>query len=181
MRSKVLAVLAIFAVVPWLVAAGNVITSYGITINLISIYADDITLTNDLAVGNDLTVVGTSSLGVTSVSTLTATKTVYTPATPTCADSGDGNPATCNVTTTSANIYYTCSDADGCALTLLETNATSGAEIFIMNVSANNLTIADSAGVQETTGSLTLGQLDNVRFIYSGSAWVQSMAVTNVS
>ena len=76
----------------------------------------------------------------------------------------------------------TCSDAGGCALTLDETSATSGALLWIGNDASatNNITIADSAGVQETTGALTLGPRDNVMFIYNVSAWCQAGPVNDL-
>lgn len=109
--------------------------------------------------------------------------TVFTPEAPTCADSGDGNPGTCTLSNADVASAFriTCNDADGCALTLDETTVVSGMEIWITNISASNvITIADSAGVQETTGALSLGPNDNVRFRHNGTAWLQSGPVMDL-
>lgn len=143
----------------------------------------DLLVTDDATIGDDADVVGDLTAGtIASDAGVTATtRFVATPSPLTVADSGDGSPAAGTVTTTSEVVHVTCSDADGCALTLSETGAVSGAKVFIVNIGTNSLTIADSAGVQETTGALTLGANDNVWFCYVPSAWVQCMAVTNVA
>ena len=97
----------------------------------------------------------------------------------TVADSGDGSAAAGELIPVSAVVACTCSDADGCALTFSETGAVAGQNLLIFGAAANACTIADSAGVQETTGTLSLGANDVVSFIYSGSAWIQASAVVN--
>ena len=143
----------------------------------------DLTLVDDLVVGDDADVVADLTAGtIASDAGVTATtRFLATPSAQTIADSGDGSAAAGTVAATSQVVHITCSDTNGCALTLSETGAVSGAKLFIVNIGTNSLTIADSAGVQETTGSLTLGANDNVWFCYIPSAWIQCMAVTNVA
>lgn len=101
-----------------------------------------------------------------------------------CADSGDGNPAACTLATADieSSLHVDCLDSDGCAATLDETSASAGQFLLVVNDSASayNLTFADTAGVQELTGALTLGQLDNVTFYYTGDEWLQAGPVNNL-
>lgn len=97
----------------------------------------------------------------------------------TVADSGDGSAATATLTVTSSVIEVTCSDSDGCAVTLSESGAVDGFSFKIFNVSANAVTLADTSGVSETTGALSLGQWDNAAYTYIVDRWVQSTGVVN--
>lgn len=104
----------------------------------------------------------------------------------TVADSGGGGAAAFTITiTTGRGSHYeiTCNDADGCAGTFAETAPLQGGtEISIVNLSANNVTFADSAGVQLVSGaSITVGQHDRVNFRYDSDAvWRQDTAVLAV-
>ena len=97
----------------------------------------------------------------------------------TVADSGDGSPAAGTLTPTRSLVNCTCSDTDGCAITLSETGAIAGQVLEVFGGSANVCTFADSAGVQELSGSLSLGANDVVSFRYLGSTWAQATAVVN--
>lgn len=119
-----------------------------------------------------------TTLGVTGKLTL-AERIVDTPQDLTVADSGDGSPATSTLTPSSSVVACTCNDTDGCAITLSETGAAAGQILIVFGVTANACTFADSAGVQETTGALSLGANDVVSFLYLGSTWAQSRAVVN--
>lgn len=116
----------------------------------------------------------------TAVSTINKSGFYLTPAQAvTVADDGAGTAATNTLTPTSQSVRYTCNDANGCAITLSESEGVDGAEVRIVNVSANAITFADSSGVSETTGALSLGQWDSVVFEYVTDRWVQMTAVVN--
>ena len=90
----------------------------------------------------------------------------------TCADSGDGNPGTLTLEADGNVIPLTCSDANGCTITMAETGVANGTLITIINVSANTANFADTAGVTETTGAVALGQYDSLQLVYSVDRWV---------
>jgi hypothetical protein len=104
------------------------------------------------------------------------------PVTKTCADSGDGNPSTCGgaYTIRSRIIQLVCSDADGCELTLAETNWDNDqvGEITLIGPPANTVTIADSAGVVELVGGVSwVGEAnDTLNIAYDGArtTWVET-------
>ncbi len=110
---------------------------------------------------------------------ITGLKFISTPDADTIAASGDGNPAAYALAPTASVVLATCDDADGCALTFTEVGAVSGECASIVSLTANAITIADGAGVQETSGALTLGQYDAVKFCYASDRWVQMSAVEN--
>jgi len=98
----------------------------------------------------------------------------------TIADSGDGSAATSTLTTPASSLYlYTCSDTDGCTLTLGETSVTTGMRLTIVNVSANAVTVADTSGVSETAGSMALGQWDSISYVYVTDRWVETSRSNN--
>ena len=87
----------------------------------------------------------------------------------TIADSGNGSHATDTSTTITGNdLYVTCSDADGCDLTLSETNAAGNQTLRVWNTSANTLYLVNSAGVAVTcTGSTaSIAQNKSLNFKY---------------
>lgn len=102
-----------------------------------------------------------------------------TPQAFTVADSGDGAAATGTLTPTSSVVLVTCSDSDGCTVTMGEGSATSGDILRIVNVSANTATFADTSGLSETTGSIALGQWDSLSFVYATDRWVDIGSVNN--
>lgn len=92
----------------------------------------------------------------------------------TIADSGGVGAATSTLTSPVGTHYaYTCSDADGCELTLGETGVVTGQMIIITNRSANTLTVKDTAGALEASGDAALGQYDSVWAIYDSDRFVQ--------
>ncbi len=100
---------------------------------------------------------------------------VTSPSSPTaCADNGGGTAASCTLTPISTLVLYTCSDSDGCAMTLSESGAQPGQQLIVYNVGANVLTFADSAGVQELPASASLAITETISFIYNGTAWIES-------
>ncbi len=97
----------------------------------------------------------------------------------TVADSGNGSPAADTLGMVSNTVYVTCNDADGCDITLDESGAFSGFQMVVVNASANAVNFADTAGVSETSGALSLGTYDSVVFAYIIDRWVQVSAVQN--
>jgi hypothetical protein len=91
----------------------------------------------------------------------------------TVADSGDGSAAAGTVTPSADVVVVTCSDSDGCTMTMSETGAITGSRITITNTSANTATFADSAGVSEIAGSFAAGQYDTITLVYAGSTWIE--------
>ena len=96
----------------------------------------------------------------------------------TCADSGDGNPSTCGgaQTINSSVVAVNCADANGCTLTLAETNWGATAVGIVAMVAGTTqtgqLTLADSAGVVELAGgvSWTPAAGDTLNLMYNPSA-----------
>lgn len=97
----------------------------------------------------------------------------------TVADSGDGNPAALSIDPLSRVCLITCADADGCAITVLETSSKPAQDLTIINAGASNdLTIAESAGVVAlTASSVTLTPDDAISLRYSSAKWVQAGTV----
>ncbi|GEM_PF-2258669 len=97
-------------------------------------------------------------------------------------DSGDGNPATNTDTTITGNdLYVTCSDADGCNLTLSEGDPIHNREVRVWNISANALTLVHSNGVAEMCGgaSIVLAQKESANFQYVTDEWNQLCTQTS--
>lgn len=141
-------------------------------------------LDTDTGVGGDgsnnhlsLIAEGVQGIGVISNSGAITRKFVgksYTvPQTMTVADSGDGNPAADTLTPTSDVVQITCSDANGCDITMSETGATDGQPVEIICMTANTCNFADTAGVTEIAGAATLGQYDSILMRYTVDTWVQ--------
>lgn len=113
--------------------------------------------------------------GTTTVSILKAAAHVYT-----VADNAVGaSAATDTLQPTSSYVHATCSDADGCDLTLGESGVSAGMIFWFINISANAFTFPDSSTVSETSGTLTIGQWDAVKFAYTADRWVQITPVQN--
>lgn len=126
----------------------------------------------DSAVSDDGTTVITNRQAAFNFKVTTAAVYAVTPTDQTVADSGGVGAAAANVAATVGKVYVTCSDADGCDLTLLETDAVNGSELAIVNVSANACNLADTSGVSETTGAIALGQWDSAHYAYVTDRWV---------
>lgn len=99
---------------------------------------------------------------------------VFKPATITCPDNGVGaSAAACTLAFNGSSVSYTCSDADGCDVTLSEISAEDGRHVQIVNVSANAANFADTAGVSELAGAAALGQYDSLTVLYTADRWVE--------
>lgn len=91
----------------------------------------------------------------------------------TIADSGGAGTATLTLAPTSSNVELTCSDADGCDITMSETGVLDGTIIRIVNVSANACNFADTGGVSELAGTFAMGQYDSLSLEYVVNTWVE--------
>lgn len=128
------------------------------------------------------TVAGTNVVSISSVPSFkhsNAYPVGFTPQTITIADSGDANPATQNLTATSSYVRLTCSDADGCTITMIETAAFDGQVLTITNASANACNFADTSGVSELAGAFAMGQYDSLTLIYASDRYVESNRSNN--
>ena len=97
----------------------------------------------------------------------------------TVADNGSGTAATGTVTVLKSYVELTCSDANGCDMTLSETGAREGMVLVVVNVSANTCNFADTAGVSETAGTFAAGQYDVISYVYIGDRWVETARSNN--
>ncbi|MCA9399527.1 MAG: hypothetical protein KC618_07250, partial [Candidatus Omnitrophica bacterium] len=97
----------------------------------------------------------------------------------TVADSGDGNPATATLTPTQSYAKLTCSDADGCDITMGETGMVDGTLVTIVNVSANVCNFSDSSGVSELNGDFAMNQYETLELIYVTDRWVERSRSAN--
>lgn len=91
----------------------------------------------------------------------------------------DSDPATANLTPTAAELVYikgTCSDDDGCAITMIETSAAHGDVVFFENASAYNFTFAYSDTVLNHPGgtgtTITVPQYASITLAYETDRWV---------
>jgi hypothetical protein len=99
----------------------------------------------------------------------------------TIADNGGGTAAayTWQPSFGKASTLFTCNDADGCDITLSETSIGNGVHHRAINVSANNITFTDTAGVTEMAGNFTCGQWDTIEFVYVTDRFVEIGRVNN--
>ena len=97
----------------------------------------------------------------------------------TVADNGGGTAATGTVTVLKSYVELTCSDANGCDMTISETGAREGMLLTVVNVSANTCNFADTAGVSETAGTFAAGQYDAISLVYIGDRWVELSRANN--
>jgi hypothetical protein len=102
----------------------------------------------------------------------------------TIADSGDGNPAADSATTITGNdLYVTCSDTDGCNLTLSEADPINNRMVRVVNISANTVELVHSSGVAEmcAAANVALAQKDDAYFQYRTDEWNQLCTQTDWS
>jgi hypothetical protein len=93
----------------------------------------------------------------------------------TIADDGAGTAAASTLTSPVFATYrYTCSDTDGCGLTIGETNVVDGQYLTLYNVSANAITLTASAGVlQLSTATFAMAQYQQIHLQYQSDRWVE--------
>lgn len=121
-----------------------------------------------------------STLGVSGTATLNARHVEAAQALSIADDPADGGTVAAEATLTPTKGYVecTCSDTDGCNVTMSETGAVEGQMLTVVNVGSNDCVFADSAGVSELSGTITLGANDSLVLRYTGATWVQ-VATTN--
>ena len=91
----------------------------------------------------------------------------------TVADNGLGTAAVYTLNPTTKYASFTCSDSDGCNITMGETAPIDGSVNRITNTSANVCNFADSAGRSELAGSFAMGQYDSLELIYATDRWTE--------
>ena len=91
----------------------------------------------------------------------------------TIADNGSGTAATGTVTVLKSYVALTCSDANGCTMSMGETGARDGMVLTVVNLSSNQATFAGSSGVLELDSTATLGQFDSLTVLYESDRWVE--------
>jgi hypothetical protein len=103
-----------------------------------------------------------------------------TPTAITIADNAIGaSPAAYTLDPVAAFVRITCNDADGATVTMGETNALDGMHLRIVNMGANVLNFADTAGVSELTGAIALGQYDTMELWYASDRWTEIATSNN--
>lgn len=91
------------------------------------------------------------------------------------ANNGSGGvPATGTVIPTTDYLILSCSDPDGCVITMSETGAVDGRVLRVVGGSANTNTIADSSGVTDLAGDCVLGVYDSISLMYAVSGWIET-------
>ncbi|HEY3492598.1 MAG TPA: hypothetical protein VGK43_06575, partial [Solirubrobacterales bacterium] len=77
---------------------------------------------------------------------------------------------------TGSAVYVTNSDPDGCALTLGETNVTSGqrVEFVVASSAGGTVNYSDTAGVSELAGAFSAGLYDSLALRYVSDRWVET-------
>lgn len=154
-------------------ASKGIVSNGAITTNALPKSASSGASLSASAVSDDGTTVTSSEPVSVTGAVTTSAQFITTPTAQTVASDGAGTAAAFNIAATVGVVLVTCNDTDGCAGTLLETSAVSGSFLTIVNMSANAVTLADSAGVSETAGALSLGQYDSVRYVYASDRWVE--------
>ena len=115
--------------------------------------------------------------GGTLTGALVTAKVSYAPQSLTIDDNVvPATPATDSATTlTKSYLKVTCSDGDGCELTLSETSAVDGQQLQVTNIDTNNVVMIDSDGVADMCGdtndTLLTGQV--ATYIYITNHWLE--------
>jgi hypothetical protein len=98
---------------------------------------------------------------------------VNTPQAFSIADDAAGTSPAGTLTPTSGVVIATCLDSDNCTMVLGETGMVSGMVVKIIGGGAPTIAVADSAGVTELTGTITLGANDSLSLVYATDRWVE--------
>jgi hypothetical protein len=110
--------------------------------------------------------------------TLDVGQAADTPQAATCASSGDISPGAVTINPTTALVYITNSDPDGCAVTMGETNVNSGVHVQLVVTSSAGGVVAfsDTSGVTELAGALgyNAGLDDVLDLLYIADRWVET-------
>lgn len=94
----------------------------------------------------------------------------------TCTDNGSGTAAALTINPTGSAVYVTNSDANGCVVTIGETNVTTGQRVELVVVSSAGGTVdfADTSGVTELAGAFTAGLYDSLAVRYIADRWIET-------
>jgi ethanolamine utilization protein EutA (predicted chaperonin) len=90
----------------------------------------------------------------------------------------DGGFSNYTLHSTQSYAKLTCADAGGCGLYLdaatPAAQGLSGMMLYIVNVGANTITVADGSGAGwEMPSSFAMGQWDSIAFLFVGDRWVE--------
>jgi hypothetical protein len=96
---------------------------------------------------------------------------VYVASAITIADNGGGTAAAYTLTPIAAYNKITCSDANGCDITMGESGIVDGTVIRVVNVGSNVANFADTSGVSEIAGAFAAGQWDFISLMYTTDRW----------
>ncbi len=91
----------------------------------------------------------------------------------TVADNGGGTNAASTIIATAGQVEITCSDAQGCDITLSETGIRRGQRVTFVCLSTVASNFADTSGVSETAGVFACGQYDSISYRYISDRWVE--------
>ncbi|HTE58519.1 MAG TPA: hypothetical protein VK694_07275 [Verrucomicrobiae bacterium] len=95
----------------------------------------------------------------------------------TIASTGDASPAALTLNPNSSYVEITCNDPDTCDITMDEAAPVAGGQaVYVVNVSANIVDFADTAGVTELAGACAASQYDTLSMLYVDAAilrWVE--------
>lgn len=91
----------------------------------------------------------------------------------TIADNGGGTAATATLNPSQSVVEITCNDANGCDITMGETDAVDDQLVYVVNKSANACNFSDSSGVSELpAGGISLDQWDVMQLLYIDDRWI---------
>ena len=142
-----------------------------------SMFTGDLSYQTSVAVALGSIVIDAVGFGIPGYITMGG-RVAYSPQTFNIADSGDGAAGAGNLEPVSAVVFLNCQDADGCDITMVETSATSGQMVTIVNTSANVCNFTDTPGVSEIAGDFAMGQYDTLNLTYIGTTYVEISRVT---
>lgn len=120
--------------------------------------------------GDETTATIISKLGLPVGVSLSAVQVI------TIADNGAGTNAAYTYTPSLAfNVLarFTCNDAQGCTITIAETNGFDNQSVVIVNAGTASVIVQDQSTVSETSGNFTVGQHDSISFRYSSDRYIE--------
>lgn len=97
----------------------------------------------------------------------------------TIADNGTGTPAALSLDPVCSNVEITCNDANGCDITMVETNAAAvravalSGRYTIINIGTNVINFADTAGVSELVAAFGATQWQTISLRYVADRFVE--------
>jgi hypothetical protein len=96
------------------------------------------------------------------------------------ADNGiPASPAAFTLTPTKAYVEITCNDPDGCNATFDKSQATQGYVAKLINISANTVNYAKTAGLSQLAAAFAAGQWSTLTVVYAADRWVEYARSSN--